>query len=334
MLCMKFLRNFCLLAVTFVALLCGCSESNEDDLKSAKRFEELKTLPLDTVLSRAYKFYEQFQATNDTLLRDSMNDYKSHFIARWKRSTDSLCGTIPADDSLAADLREINEAVSKYFFEYHIKHMYWFMLDTAKRESLLGKVDSTQKVELTAPGWRWDTREEDEATIMGIPFEEALSVLKKDSTSVFKVVYFIQTLQVHYVDTVAADMESFQKIDPFDIKRDEWKETKSACMEKTPIGQQVLVLNKEYESLLNNFMKTKARGNRRFLMWEIPVSPRFWEDDFSFHSYPTIVSAVFNKNHDMVTLNVNDGYGRGGLYYLSKRSGKWEVVMLREGWIS
>lgn len=326
-------KNLLLLIIVFVALLCGCSQSNEEDVKSAKRFEELKTLPLDTVLSRAFKFYEQYQATNDTSLRDSMDDYKSHFFARWKLSTDSLCGTIPADDSLAADLREINEAVSKYFFEYHIKHMYWFMLDTAKRESLLGKVDSTQKVELTAPGWRWDTREEDEAAIMGVPFEEALSVLKKDSTSVFKVVYFIQTLQVRYVDTVAADMKAFQKIEPFHIKREEWKKTKSACMEKTPIGQQVLVLNKEYESLLNNFMKTKARGDRRFLMWEIPVSPRFWEDDFFFHSFPTISSAVFNKNHDMVTLNVSDGYGRGGFYYLSKRSGKWEVVRCRDGWI-
>ncbi|MBO4830445.1 MAG: hypothetical protein J5534_13645 [Fibrobacter sp.] len=325
----------CLLSVFLLAMfLCGCSQTNEEDVQKAKRFEALKGLPLDTVLTRAYKFYEQFQATGDTLQRDSMNDYRDHFFARWKRSTDSLCATIPADDSLAADLREINEAVSKYFFEYHIKHMYWFMLDTAKRESLLGKVDSTQKVELTAPGWRWDTREEDEATIMGIPFEEALSVLKKDSTSVFKVVYFIQTLQVHYVDTVAADMNALLKIDPFGIKQSERKEAKSACMEKTPIGQQVLVLNKEYESLLNNFMKTKAHGDRRFLMWEIPVSPRFWEDDFSFHSYPTIVSAVFNKNHDMVTLNVNDGYGRGGFYYLSKRSGKWEVVRCRDGWIT
>lgn len=333
MLYMKFLRNFCLLAVTFVALLCGCSESNEDDLKSAKRFEELKTLPLDTVLSRAFAFYEQYQATNDTLLRDSMDDYKSHFIARWKRSTDSLCGTIPADDSLAADLREINEAVSKYFYEYHLKHMYWLMLDSARRESLLRKVDRTQKVELTAPGWKWETKEDHEAAIMGIPFKDALSVLKKDSTSMFKVAYFVQNSQVRYVDTVAADMKAFQKIEPFHIKREEWKETKSACMEKTPIGQQVLILNKEYESLLNNFMKTKAHGDRRFLMWEIPVSPRFWDDDFSFHSYPTIVSAVLNKNHDMVTLNVNDGYGHGSFYYLSKRSGKWEVVMLRDGWI-
>ena len=117
MLCMKFLRNFCLLAVTFVALLCGCSESNEDDVKSAKRFEELKVLPLDTVLSRAFAFYEQFQATGDTLLRDSMKDYRDHFFARWELTSDSLCGTVAPDDSLAMELREINAAVMRYLVQ-------------------------------------------------------------------------------------------------------------------------------------------------------------------------------------------------------------------------
>jgi hypothetical protein len=72
-----------LLAVTFVALFCGCSESNEDDVKSAKRFEELKTLPLDTVLSRAFAFYEQFQATNDALLRDSIAE-RSRQMIPWR----------------------------------------------------------------------------------------------------------------------------------------------------------------------------------------------------------------------------------------------------------
>jgi len=321
-----------------VALLCGCSESNEEGVKSAKRFEELKTLPLDTVLSRALAFYEQFQATNDTLLRDSMNDYKSHFFARWKRSTDSLCATIPADDSLATELREIYEAVLKYLLEYHIKHMYWHTLDIAKRESLLGMIDRTQKIELIAPGWWAAANEENnsiqEAAIMGIPFEEALlSVLKMDSVSTLKIIYFVQKLQMRYVDTVAADMKALQKIDLFHIKRDVMKEVKSACMQKTPIGQQVLVLNKEYESLLNNFMKTKAHGDRRFLMWEIPVLP-YIDDDFSFNSLPTIYDAVFNKNRDMVGLKVSDGYGRGSFYYLSKRSGKWEVVMIRNGWIT
>ena len=333
---MKFLRNLCLLFWAFVALLCGCSQSNEEGVKSAKRFEELKTLPLDTVLSRALAFYEQFQATNDTLLRDSMNDYKSHFFARWKRSTDSLCATIPADDSLATDLREINEAVLKYLLEYHIKHKYWHTLDTAKRKSLLVMVDSTQKVDLT--GWWTAANEENdsiqETAIMGIPFEEALlSVLKMDSVSTLKIIYFVQKLQIRYVDTVAEDMKALQKIDLFHIKRDVMKETKSACMEKTPIGQQVLVLNNEYESLLNNFMKTKAHGDRRFLMWEIPVLPYIDDDDFSFNSLPTIYVAVFNKNRDMVGLKVSDGYGRGSFYYLSKLSGKWEVVMIRNGWI-
>ena len=338
MLCMNFLRNFCLLAVALVALLCGCSESNEDDLKSAKRFEELKTLPLDTVLSRVFAFYEQYHATNDTLLRDSMNDYKSHFFARWKRSTDSICASVPADDSLAADLREINEAVLKYLLEYHIKHKYWHTLDTAKRKSLLVMVDRTQKVELT--GWWAAANEENdsiqEAAIMGIPFDEALlSVLKMDSVSTLKIIYFVQKLQVRYVDTVAVDMKALKKIEMFHTKRNEMKETKSACMEKTPIGQQVLVLNEEYESLLNHFIKTKARRDFHFLMREIPVSSHFhfFDDDFSFYSLPTILDAVFNKNRDMVSLNVNDGYGRGSFYYLSKRSGKWKVIMIRDGWI-
>jgi hypothetical protein len=314
----------CVLVLLAITLLCGCSESNEDGVRSAKRFEELKVLPLDTVLSRALAFYEQFQATNDTLLRDSMNDYKSHFFARWKRSTDSLCATISADDSLATELREIYEAVLKYFFEYDFKHRYWLTLDTARRESLLVMVGSAQKVELENYGIR-------EAAIMGVPFEEASSALKKDSVGIFKIVYFVQSLRVRYIDTVAADMEALQKIDPFDIKWRERKEAISACMEKTPIGQQVLVLNKEYKSLLSNFMKTKTRRDSHFLFREISALWRFWNDPFPFHSFPTALRAIFNKNRDMVNLYVDNGYIQG-LFDLSKRSGKWEVVMFRSEW--
>ena len=331
---MKELFFICFFAV---ALLCGCSQSNEENMRSANRFEELKTLPLDTVLSRALAFYEQFQATNDTLLRDSMNDYKSHFFARWKRSTDSLCATIPADDSLAAEFREIYEAVLKYYSEYYLKHIYWYYkLDTARRESLLVMVDSTQKIELENYGIR-------EAAIMSIPFDEVLSALKKDSLSrsnvayrsnvvyFVEIAYFVQSLRVRYIDTVAADMEALQKIDPFDIKWSERKEAISACMEKTPIGQQVLVLNKEYKSLLSNFMKTKTRRDSHFLFREISVFSRFWNDLFPFHSFPTALRAIFNKNRDMVNLYVDNGYIQG-LFDLSKRSGKWEVVMFRSEW--
>ena len=118
---MKILK-LCWLPVLLMAMfLGGCSSekvpSNEDEERKAKRFEALKGLPLDTVLSRAFAFYEQYQATKDTLLRDSMDDYRNHFFARWKLSTDSICATVPADDSLAAELREIYEAVLKYFFE-------------------------------------------------------------------------------------------------------------------------------------------------------------------------------------------------------------------------
>jgi hypothetical protein len=343
---MKFLRNLCLLFLAFVALLCGCSQSNEEGVKSANRFEELKTLPLDTVLSRALAFYEQFQATNDTLLRDSMNDYKSHFFARWKRSTDSLCATIPADDSLAAEFREIYEAVLKYYSEYYLKHIYWYKLDTARRESLLVMVDSTQKIEQSWPMWGTANEKKDsirEAAIMSIPFDEVLSALKKDSLSrsnvayrsnvvyFVEIAYFVQSLRVRYIDTVAADMEALQKIDPFDIKWRERKEAISACMEKTPIGQQVLVLNKEYKSLLSNFMKTKTRRDSHFLFREISALWRFWNDPFPFHSFSTALRAIFNKNRDMVNLYVDNGYIQG-LFDLSKRSGKWEVVMFRSEW--
>jgi hypothetical protein len=224
----------------------------------------------------------------------------------------------------------------KYFFEYDFKHRYWLTLDTARRESLLVMVDSTQKIELENYGIR-------EAAIMSIPFDEVLSALKKDSLSrsnvayrsnvvyFVEIAYFVQSLRVRYIDTVAADMEALQKIDPFGIKWSERKEAISACMEKTPIGQQVLVLNKEYKSLLSNFMKTKTRRDSHFLFREISALWRFWNDPFPFHSFPTALRAIFNKNRDMVNLYVDNGYIQG-LFDLSKRSGKWEVVMFRSEW--
>ena len=365
---MKLLK-LCWLPVLLMAMfLFGCSSekvpSNEGEERKAKRFEALKGLPLDTVLSRAFAFYEQYQATKDTLLRDSMDDYRNHFFARWKLSTDSICATVPADDSLAADLRDIYEVV----LEFEAKRKYRDILDREKREmqrkeaserndsmpnrgtmdwmkNLMQVMDDSVKSKelfkrvyegldpdtIRALRNRQDSAER--AEINGILFEDALAGVKKDSNNVFSHAYFVQTLKVLYVDTVATDMKTWHKIIPFGIERSEMKEAKSACMEKTPIGQQVLVLNKEYESLLNNFMKTKAREDRRFLLREIPVLPHFEDDDFSFYSLPTILTAVFNKNHDMVSLNVNDGIDSGSFYYLSKRSGKWEVVKRRDGWV-
>ena len=360
MLCMKFLRNFCLLAVTFVALLCGCSQSNEDDLKSAKRFEELKALPLDTVLSRAFAFYEQYQATNDTLLRDSMDDYKSHFIARWKRSTDSLCGTIPADDSLAADLLAIYKAV----LEFDAKQKYRYVLDEEereKRDTLEGTLNEKRKnakpidpidVDEILKRWNSDSmravRERADSIyaveIRAIPLDEALNRLKEDSSSIYNYAYFFQTLQVLYVDTAVTDMKELDKVHIFRIKRDAWKETRSACMEKTPMGQRILVMNKEYNILLNDFMKANVRESRsdrytimpnKYPFWHpfINVIPEHWGDDYHFNSFPVIHNAVFNKAHDMVQLNVMQSFNSGSYYYLSKRSGKWEVVRCRDGWV-
>lgn len=357
---MKLLKIFWLFVFLVALFLCGCSQASEDDVKRAKRFEALKELPLDTVLTRAYKFYEQFQATNDTLLRDSMNDYKSHFFARWKRSTDSLCATIPADDSLAADLRDIYEVV----LEFKAKRMYRYILDREKRDSLENTLNEKRKnakpidiADILADMKKWKENPDSirtlrnqrdsvwTAEIWSIPLEEAMAGLKKDSTNVFNQIYFVQTMGVSYIDTSVSDMNELDKIDQHRIKRDAWKGTKSVCLNKTPMGQQVIVLNKEYYSLLNNFMKVNVHESRQERYTFLPIKYPFWYpmisvmphhsgDDFHFESFPAMGIALFNKTHDMVILSVEESFNSGSYYYLVKKNGKWELVMHKSGWVA
>ena len=369
-----------LLFLVSFAFLCGCSQSNEDEVRKAKRFEALKVLPLDTILSRAYKFYEQFQATNDTLLRDSMNDYRDHFFARWKWSSDSLCKMVAPDDSLAAELREIYKVVMEFYTKYH----YWLLRDKAQREFLekkgweenpdsmravREKQNSIKKAMIqdmrNDPVARKKRRKENKDSIrvaqekkdsienmaiMGIPIEEAASGLKENPNSMYESVYnsayFVQATGVFYVDTSASDVNELDNIDRRRIKRDEWKKANVACLDRTPAGQQVLVINKEYGTLLNDFMKTNVHVSYRerysdtFFLGKYPfwypvisVVPHHWGDGFHFDSFPSILQAVFNKTHDTVMLNVMESFSSGGYYYLSKKNGKWKFVKYRYGWI-
>ena len=349
---MKLLK-LCWLPVLLMAMfLCGCSSekvpSNEGEERKAKRFEELKGLPLDTVLTRAYKFYEQFQATGDTLLRDSMDDYRGHFFARWKLSTDSICATVPADDSLAAELLAIYKAV----LEFEVKREYLYFRDRGKRDSLekanpIDIADFIKKWKEDPDFWRklFDGADSiKDAKTRPIPFDEALKHLKEDSSSSYNRAYFVQTLQVRYVDIEGIDMKELEKFRMYWIEQEEWKKTNSACMEKAPTGQRILVLNKEYNTLLNVFMKANVHESRqerytvkpnKYPFWYpfINVIPEHWGDDYHFSSFPVIDNAVFNKAHDMVQLNVKQSFNSGNYYYLSKRSGKWEVVRCRDGWV-
>jgi len=337
---MKFLK-LCWLPFLLIALfLVGCSRTNEDEVRKAKRFEALKGLPLDTVLTRAYKFYEQYKATGDTLLRDSMNDYRDHFFARWELTSDSLCGTVAPDDSLAMELREIYKVV----MELYTKDTYWHTLDKEKRESLMKK-DSVPLIELTEPSGNLKDLEDNtyliNAVIADIPLKEAVSGLKK-AYSIYDSIYFVQRMNVMYFDTSASDTNEMDKIDMFHARRDGRKEAKVACMDKTPMGHKLLILNKEYESLLNDFMNAKVdwehwdwplwRKIQSFWIPKIIVVPLFW-GGFLLESPPIISNAVFNKSHDLVKLNVGDG-DRGRYYYLSKKNGKWELVKIEDGWFS
>ena len=330
-----------LVAMSLVAMfLFGCSQSNEDEVRKAKRFEELKGLPLDTVLTRAYKFYEQFQATGDTLLRDSMDDYRGHFFARWELTSDSLCGMVAPDDSLAMELREIYNVV----LEFYAKNTYWYTLDKTQRESLVKK-DSVPLIELTEPSGNLKDLEDNtyliNAVIADIPLKEAVSGLKK-AYSIYDSIYFVQRMNVMYFDTSASDTNEMDKIDMFHARRDGRKEAKVACMDKTPMGHKVLVLSKEYKTLMNDFMNAKVDWEHRdwpllrkiqsFWIPKIIVVPLFW-GGFLLESPPIISNAVFNKSHDLVILDVGEG-DQGWYYYLSKKNGKWELVKVKLGWIS
>lgn len=360
---MKLLK-LCWLPVLLMAMfLFGCSSekvpSNEGEERKAKRFEELKGLPLDTVLTRAYKFYEQFQATGDTLQRDSMDDYRNHFFARWKLSSDSLCGTVAPDDSLAADLRDIYKAV----LEFDAKRKYRDILDREERDTLEDTLNETRKnakpidpIDIADFIKKWKEDPDfwrklfdgadsiKDAKTRPIPFDEALKHLKEDSSSSYNRAYFVQTLQVRYVDIEGIDMKELEKFRMYWIEQEEWKKTNSACMEKAPTGQRILVLNKEYNTLLNVFMKANVHESRqerytikpnKYPFWFpfIDVFPHHGDDYYHFNSFPIMDNAVFNKAHDMVKLDVMESFNFLSHYYLSKRSGKWEVVKRRDGWV-
>ena len=183
------------------------------------------------------------------------------------------------------------------------------------------------------------------AEIGSFPLEEAVSSLKKDSNNEFNQIYFVQTMEVFYTDTSASDMNELDKIDQHRIERDAWKETKSACLNKTPMGQQILVLNKEYESLLNDFMKANVHESRQERYTFLPIKYPFWYpmisvmphhsgDDFHFESFPAMGRALFNKTHDMVILSVAESFHSGSYYYLVKKNGKWKLVMYKHGWVA
>ena len=367
MLYMKFVRNYCLLVVMFVGLLktepmaapVAPLEATEAELA-----EPTRGLPADTLLYRAFRFYELFKASNSSEHRNSMNVHKNLFFARWRMSSDSICATIPADDSLAADLRDIYKAV----LEFDAKRKYRDILDREKREMQKKELSEKNDSVLTKSWFEnsgkrrkkmkenpdsvlavieKENAERDRADsiyavkIRAIPLDEALNRLEEDSSSIYNYAYFVQTLEVLYVDTAVANMKELD----VHIKRKAWKEANAACMGKTPMGQRVLVLNKEYNTLLNDFMKANVHESRqerytfrpnKYPFWYpmISIVPHHSGDDFHFNSFPVIQSAVFNKSRDMVKLGVMQSFNSGSFYYLSKRSGKWEVVRRRDGWVA
>lgn len=76
MLCMKFLRNFCLLSVALVALLCGCSEKKDASTGLNKQSEETEESKVKKIMEtddfKRLKYYQD--KYNDSLNRNNVKD--------------------------------------------------------------------------------------------------------------------------------------------------------------------------------------------------------------------------------------------------------------------
>lgn len=272
----------CVLVFLAIALLCGCSSEKVEpkaELKAepmaapvatleaaeAEPAEPTRGLPADTLLFRAFAFYKQFNASNDSILLDSMIVYRNLFFARWRRATDSICAAVPADDSLAADLREINAAVMRYLVQQ----------ENRRAESI----------------------------------------------------YYAQLLQVNYKDASSSGR---------------MEKKKSACMKGTPMGQKVIALSEQYETILNKFMNANAQGGLRegfdvkkaFFLPLIEVQQKHRGNGYHFESFPAVVDITFNAGHDKAEVAVRRSFYSGSHYELSKNDGKWEVVRQTSRWMN
>ena len=125
-------------------------------------------------------------------------------------------------------------------------------------------------------------------------------------------------------------------------EREKYKVTNMACMEKNPLGQETLVLTKEYSTLLDAFMGVDPKyefpfsdSNLKedFLMVAISVVSRHWGHGFHYESFPAIMSVVFNENRTLAILNVMGSFNTGGFYSLEKRDGVWKAVAHKNTWI-
>lgn len=89
---------------------------------ASKRLAVLKKDSVGKPLVESFEMYRRIVKTKDSSLADSMEKNRDEFFAGWKGVSDSICGAVNSDDSLAADIRSIYETVLKNDISKKNKH--------------------------------------------------------------------------------------------------------------------------------------------------------------------------------------------------------------------
>lgn len=278
---------------------------------STKKMRELKVDPVGSPLVKSYEMFVALLETKDSSLIDSVRLSRRAFFERWKQESDSICGTVGASDSMAFEIRSIYEAALRL----DIEEEYDFELK--KRDSL-----------------HYEERKD-------VSFENKVEYLRANINKGLMARFFAVENQVAYLVTPAKTLEELTTIvhsrSPF-YGGENRKVSNMACMEKNPMGQEVLVLTEKYSFLLDAFMGVSREHEswfpphkeswlkRTFLESAISVAGKHWGNGYHYESFPSIMSVVFNENRTLAILNVMSSYCTGGNFTLVKNAGIWKAV--------
>ena len=324
---MKGLFFICFFAV---ALLCGCASSSPEHEKNdfGKRVEKqepvadsalqagvldsisaytssrsaaalnempdsLEKYSLDSLLEIGFRLHRLSLTKWDPSVDATINECRNRFFARWKQTSDSICGTIPGDDSMANEISLIYKAV----LEYDIQSDY---------EYLLKKTDSAHYEEK-----------------INVSFEEKINFLKKGKLPR----YFVQNIEYSYSVVPASSMEDLQN--PRN-RNDNWIKINVGCLNRGPLDQEVLVLSAEYQALLDSFVRIedeRLQLKLDYLGTEIHsyggLSPA--GHFVRYVSSPVMSNLTFNEERNLVEAFVSST-SYDAIFYLSKNDGQWKVV--------
>lgn len=335
---MILLRKSFLLLVAFVALLCGCASSSPEHEKNdfGKRVEKqepvadsalqagvldsisaytssrlaaalgeqpdsLEKYSLDSLLEIGFRLHRLSLTKWDPSVDATINECRNRFFARWKQTSDSICGTIPVGDSMANEISLIYKAV----LEYDIQSDY---------EYLLKKTDSAHYEEK-----------------INVSLDEKIVFLKKGKLPR----YFVQNIKYSYSVVPASSMEDLQN--PRN-RNDNWIKINVGCLNRGPLDQEVLVLSAEYQALLDSFVRikddvesTEIQSRMDFLRPQIQAGIGLSASHIygRYFSMPSISGLTFNEERNLVEVFVSST-SYDAIFFLSKYDGQWKVVDVHE----